>query len=148
MTELKKQYNMLEKSILRNLRNAFPFISIVLNHTHGIDIKFYGKLNIEIKSCYRYISNGKNKYRYGLISFKQSELINTNFYIMIEKINKPFDLKYIKSMNIFIVNKEAILKILNNKDLTKRICITINKIKKLKTMVFSEFVNKLKEVIN
>src|SRR4030043_590929 len=101
LVSVKSQANKLELSIFRVLVRNLKEKQIKLNHSNGIDIYIDNFTTIEIKSCYRYNSNGHDKryllnYRFGSISFQHNELLREiKYYIIIEKINKISDLRFI-----------------------------------------------------
>ena len=120
--------------------------------SNGIDIYIKDlDLYIEVKSSFRYCKNNrkydKQKFRFSSYSFKANELLGCQeFYIFIEKVNIINDFHYIKKLIIYIV-KTSILKeyiLSKSKNLSNRIQISINVIKKLPKYSINEFINLIK----
>lgn len=143
--------NIFEKSISKVLSlNGFNTFNSI---SKGIDIYIRDlNLYIEVKSSFRYCKNNrkydKQKFRFSSFSFKANELLGCQeFYIFIEKVNIINDFHYIKKLIIYIV-KTSILKaymLSKFKNLSNRIQISINVIKKLPKYSINEFINLIKK---
>lgn len=146
----KKLSNNFEKALVKLISlNGF---NVLNNCTFGIDL-FIRELDlfIEVKSSFTYCKNNrkyqKQLFRFSYYSFKPNELFGLQkYYIFIEKINKINNLNFIKSLNIFVV-KTSIIKIYmikECKDLTKRIQISVNRIRNLLKCNLNQFIKELK----
>lgn len=138
----KKLANNLEKG-LANLLNAYNCFN------NGVDL-IKDDLFIEVKSANRYLSyknpNRKSTYRFGNYSFKPNEVKDSiDWYIFIEKINKPLNLKYIKDMLIHVVKTSDLIKYFKqtNRNLNKRLQISVNQIRKIRYISLNDLINKI-----
>jgi len=146
----KKLSNNFEKALVKII--SLIGLKVLNNPTFGIDL-FIRELDlfIEVKSSFKY-SKYKCNYRKQIIrfshySFKPNELFGLQeYYIFIEKVNKINDLNFIKSLNVFIVQTSIIKKYMieQNKDLSKRIQISVNRIRDLSKYNLNEFKEILK----
>lgn len=142
MISKKKLANKLEKG-LANLLNAYN------SFNNGVDL-IKDDMFIEVKSANRYLSykhpNRKPTYRFGNYSFKPNEVKDSiNWYIFIEKINKPLKLEFIKDMLIHVVKTKDLLKYFKqtNRNLNKRLQISVNQIRKIRYISLNELINKI-----
>jgi len=118
----------------------------------GIDVFIKDlDLYIEVKSSFRYCKNNrkynKQNFRFSHYSFKASELLGCQeFYIFIEKVNTINDFHFIKKLIIFVVKKDILKEYMISKamNLSNRIQISINEIKKLPKYSLNEFIDLIK----
>ena len=144
----KRISNLLEKSIY-HLLQIYRF-NCKINHSKGIDIITDNQIKIEIKSSYRYsvyrCKKRNQNVRFSHYSFKPNELLSKiDYYIFIEKVNKINDFNYIKFLKIKVIHKFDLEWYLekNNFDLTKRIQLSVNTIRKIKNFELFELFNLL-----
>ena len=117
-----------------------------LNNTHGIDLIIKKSIYIEIKSCRKYTRHSGN-IRSGLFSFKKNEFKqNIDYYIFVLKVNSMKNLDIIKKLDIFIIEKERVINMINKKSkLThNRTCKTYTELKKIKHITLNDFLEKIK----
>jgi len=146
----KKLSNNFEKALVKII--SLNGLKVLNNSNFGIDL-YIRELNlfIEVKSSFTY-SKYKCNYRKQIVrfshySFKPNELLGLQkYYIFIEKINKINNLNFIKSLNIFVIKTSDIKKYMVSqyKDLTKRIQISVNRIRNLSKCNLNDFIEILK----
>jgi hypothetical protein len=147
---IKKISNNLENSIFKILLNNG--ITSILNNSHGIDLTIENHIFVEIKSCKKFIrhkNTNKINIRKGYFSFKKNEFKqNIDYYIFILKVNSIQFLDLIKKLDIFVIDKQQIVKMIKKKQkLThNRTCQTYSKLKKLNYISLNKFIEKIKRV--
>jgi len=150
MTKDKKNYNQLELSFKKFLEKYYK-IKGYLNSTYGIDLILQNNIKIEIKTAFKYIKRSdnfhKSNYRFGNYSLKPYELVldDIDYYVFIEKVNKISNMKFIKELTFKIIKANTLKNylIIHNFELIKRINLSINTIKKIKSINLNRFIDNL-----
>jgi len=118
------------------------------SHTNGVDLMCNCGIDIEIKSCCKYIKSGKGT-RFGYFMFKRKEIkTDFDYYIFAVRENKRESLGTFKKIRLF-VSKEAKVKkhiLSKSKGNYKKLGVSFRKLLKVSDYELDEFIEYLRSV--